>query len=393
MTGASTKGQLAINEIIFYKGIVHKDTVLHNDTYMTTPRYPVPQTVTCSSFVDQNTHCYRAFDGDLTAHSAWVSKPIGERDFILATSQWILFDFGQNRYSLPTAMKIVCDNGYPSNPRRCPRTFVLEGSKDNKNFDRLLNVNLIKYHNEYADGGEIFNFVWDTHIGRPNGIICGSCISATATSCALAAYDGTCSSTYCSINGLCAEQPKCPPGSYMQQTFSTAGLPSITCQLCPPGTYGAMGGLNSSMCSGLCQEGYYCQAGSLSATEHECGASYVFCPRGSTAPMLSGAGRKTIGGTNNMTRISDTLCQRGFYCVRGEEYLCPIGVFGDVEGLSSELCVGFCVAGEYCPAGTIKPFICPLGHYCPDGRVAIPCPAGTYGNVVGKNRDSYVLRY
>jgi hypothetical protein len=42
-------------------------------------------------------------------------------------------------------------------------------------------------------------------------------------------------------------------------------------QDCPAGVYGSTGGLNSSSCSGGCQEGYYCPKGSWNATAVPCG--------------------------------------------------------------------------------------------------------------------------
>lgn len=64
----------------------------------------------------------------------------------------------------------------------------------------------------------------------------------------------------------------CPPG-----TYSTGGAGS-GCTPCPPGRYGT-GSSTTSNCSGLCTAGYYCPAGSTTATAMVCPAGY-YCPAG-----------------------------------------------------------------------------------------------------------------
>jgi hypothetical protein len=87
------------------------------------------------------------------------------------------------------------------------------------------------------------------------------------------------------------EQMICPIGTYCNQGIQVA---------CPPGTYGQTIGLSSSACSGLCQIGYYCPAGSISAREK----------------------------------------------------LCPLGRYGNHEGLGSATCSGSCLHPLDCPAGS-----------------------------------------
>ncbi len=48
---------------------------------------------------------------------------------------------------------------------------------------------------------------------------------------------------------------------------------------CPAGKYGNITGLSSAACSGDCDGGYYCPAGSSSATQEECGDESLFCPQ------------------------------------------------------------------------------------------------------------------
>ncbi|CAH1793634.1 unnamed protein product [Owenia fusiformis] len=44
-----------------------------------------------------------------------------------------------------------------------------------------------------------------------------------------------------------------------------------------------------------------------------------------------------------------------------------------------EYTAGKCLAGYYCPTGSLIPLQCPQGHYCPEGStVLITCPSGHY---------------
>ena len=121
--------------------------------------------------------------------------------------------------------------------------------------------------------------------------------------------------------------------------------------------------------------------------------------------------------------VDVTSCPRGNYCKNNVQTLCPAGTYGNTLGLSTPLCSGLCVAGFYCPEGTINYVlnrcgsvdkycpqgsatpqtapegyyttpetgnvmtrtgieICPLGHYC-TGGVKYECPAGSYGSSEG----------
>lgn len=106
-TGGLAGGALMLNEIEFFQGILSQEQ--HPVVKMTTPRFPAPQMVTCSSFLDQDHHCYKAFDGDLSSHSAWVTQGVGSRRTALSAAQWVVFDFGEGRGVSPTAMRLLCD--------------------------------------------------------------------------------------------------------------------------------------------------------------------------------------------------------------------------------------------------------------------------------------------
>eukprot|EP01041_Mallomonas_annulata_P008562 gene8562-17664_t len=384
-TGGYDGGMLVINEIQFYEGVLSQRQVPVDNMFMRTPRSPSPQIVTCSTFLDQERHCFRAFDGDISSKSSWRTRPVGSFRYTLAEPQWILLDLGLGKSIIPTAMRIICDAEHEVSPRGCPRTFTLQGSRDNIKYDVLTSVDMSEYSNEYSHGGRSFPFFWESPMGRPKGVRCGSCDSGPLFSCAKDAYDGTCASTYCGIEGKCGLEPLCPVGQYKGHPLTTEGsaLSVFSCNLCPPGKFGATEGLNSSLCSGDCESGYYCLAGSTSPRQHECGGPGMFCPGGAGSPVSAGAGRRTVGGSSNTTRTSDELCERGHYCVQGEQFMCPIGYYGDVRGLSTATCTGLCIAGEYCPPGSVKPSICPKGHFCPDGKTRVACPAGLYGGRTG----------
>jgi len=56
------------------------------------------------------------------------------------------------------------------------------------------------------------------------------------------------------------------------------------------GSYTDVQGTTEAACMGLCERGYYCEAGSTSARQFACGGPDRFCPRGSAAPSAVTAG-------------------------------------------------------------------------------------------------------
>jgi hypothetical protein len=260
----------------------------------------------------------------------------------------------------------------------------------------------------------------------------------------------------CQPGDYCPEmsvQPTpCPPGHFCPD--------GITRMVCPPGRYGATPGLRNSACSGFCDAGYYCDAAStskrqqkcpagrygatrglrdsdcsgeclaghfcpdahsnLNVTSEECGSALVYCPRGSALPVTVQKGYYSVGGADER-RVTEKVCERGFFCVRGERYPCPAGTYGDTEALAYDfspyeisdtfICSGFVRPGYYslqnstsmyqnkCPAGRYGrsqgqadsncTAVCPEGHYCPAGStLPTMCPAGTFGNVTGLTSSS-----
>ena len=130
---------------------------------------------------------------------------------------------------------------------------------------------------------------------------------------------------------------------------------------CPPGRFGNSTILDNSNCSGLCEAGYECLAGSITSR---------------------GAPHGRDGG--------DRLCPQGYYCGIGTGdatlYPCLAGKYGTSLGLSNPECDGNCAAGFYCPEGSSsrKQIVCPPGSYCQEGSPSpVLCPEGTYGSIEG----------
>lgn len=92
--------------------------------------------------------------------------------------------------------------------------------------------------------------------------------------------------------------------------------------------------LNSS-CNGFCEEGYFCEAGSVSPTQSQCGDANHFCPRGSASPHQVDEGYYSIGGFTSSTRTLQKKCEPGFWCKDGVKSLCEPGYFGQDFGLVS----------------------------------------------------------
>ena len=137
---------------------------------------------------------------------------------------------------------------------------------------------------------------------------------------------------YFSKNGM-TEQEICPLGHYCVDGVS---------RKCPVGTFGNTTGLSTKNCSGCCQDGYtcpegstlatqvpceagtystngieckpcargyYCNAGSNSPTQYECGGEFVYCPAGSAAPINVPLGFYSTGGESPMTRQNAVSCK------------------------------------------------------------------------------------
>jgi protocatechuate 3,4-dioxygenase beta subunit len=412
-------GLLEINEIRFYEGVIGQRELPNHHMKMSGPLTPAPQRVTCSSVRDVLHPCYKAFDGSDQGNSSWMNYPAGSSPDIqsdgthsgqtLGTPQWILMDFGAGKDILPTALKIVCGASYGDAPRGCPRAFTLLGSRDNKRFDTLYSEDLVDYTDEYSDGGKRFTFYWETSQGRLNGHKCGSCDIGPAFKCAHNGYDMSCASKYCSMGGYCGKLPTCPAGQYLHYSYKSHGHPIVACAYCAAGRYGARTNMYSNYCSGKCQAGYYCPAGSTSPTQRECGGIDVFCPEGSGAPTPASSGRHTVyevndttHGITGLTPIDLTVNGSTYYYrqpnwLSSQEYnnyqTIPSYYYYVLNNDTSEGPHNITVSNvtyAYVDDGgnhlhiTTRTYdvLCRYGHYCSKGE-QIQCPLGTYGDRLG----------
>ncbi len=213
--------------------------------------------------------------------------------------------------------------------------------------------------------------------------------------------------------GKCSGFRPCERGNYCQNEKRF---------LCPPGTFGNITGLRNSTCSGRCEAGYYCPAGSVSARENMCHTQLgtvmppavgvpavhtvpfnattsalgsVYCPEGSGAPFPVPAGYYSVtedGSDDDFTigklslRAAIVKCPKGWYCPgpgSGLRLHCPGGTYGETEGLSSSECTAKCPAGYYCPSGSADFNSRPCGTspewYCPKGSERrLPTEQGYY---------------
>jgi len=436
--GSKQQSSLTLNEIEFFEGVLSQLQNPLDGFKMKTPRTPSPQMVTCSTFLSQDRHCYKAFDGDASSSSAWVSQPVGSRRHQLAQPQWVTFDFGLGRGVRPTAMRLVCNHQNAATataataaaegegPTGCPMTFQLLGSADNVKFDLLYQDDLYDYvtssntasslstssQTPYGEEGKMFYFAFDTVRGRILGQRCGSCTSGPAFTCNLDAYDATCNSRYCGSNGLCQKEPLCPAGEYMKYGFKGFNQPAFQCEQCGAGRYGAVAGLRSSACSGGCARGYYCPPGSTSPTQFACGAVVADDGLGSaTAASAPFAGQPAgpafdAGASSGMLGAAVLDLSRRWrgasaYCPEGssrpitaaagrrtinaaeEDALHARNVSLTAEAAAEEVDVEALVDDS--PLGRFTrtaQVVCARGHYCRDG-VQTPCPAGSFGNTTG----------
>ncbi|MCQ2957481.1 MAG: hypothetical protein MJ180_01110 [Candidatus Gastranaerophilales bacterium] len=167
---------------------------------------------------------------------------------------------------------------------------------------------------------------------------------------------------------------------------------------CPCGNYGSIVGLSVAACSGKCQAGYNCPAGSTSATQNKCSGQQL-CKEGicqietCQLPMIPDVNHTACicGLSPNEVPAgkyfkADTCeyvtCPAGHYCPGSNPdanpdpkpdpnyptgvIYCPCGTFGQTTGLATYACSGQCPIGYYCPQGTSNPqaHICHAGQSC-----------------------------
>jgi hypothetical protein len=196
----------------------------------------------------------------------------------------------------------------------------------------------------------------------------------------------------------------CPIGTFSNRS----GLSNISqCVPCLPGHFCAAAGL--SYPSGLCAGGFYCSIGASSASpnpDSQVGGSCTqgfHCPIGSPAPVAC-----TSGTSCNGYRLvaPSGVCQAGFFCQAGFSdiatgtrcpagYYCPeattlplpclSGTFSNTTGLSVATDCTPCPSGLVCSGVALKTpnIVCTPGYFCPP-RSEVPnhgdniCQRGHY---------------
>eukprot|EP01135_Chromosphaera_perkinsii_P006890 Nk52_evm45s621 gene=Nk52_evmTU45s621 len=186
------------------------------------------------------------------------------------------------------------------------------------------------------------------------------------------AVDGPCQAGwYCPAGSKSATPSgkQCQPGHYCPEGSATQ-LP------CDPGFY--CQGTLQSVKTGQCTAGYFCSGGASTPAPTD-GTTGNICPAGSYCPANSGAPTpcavgKFISSTGSIASNQCVDCTAGSYC--------------STQGLANP--TGLCDAGYYCPKGqqlkNPPTSLCPQGHKCPVGSpAAVRCSAGTYQDESGQS--------
>merc|ERR1712185_318325 len=120
------------------------------------------------------------------------------------------------------------------------------------------------------------------------------------------------------------------------------------------------------MCSGECAQGYFCEAGSVSAKA-------AACAEGSYG-----------GSTGLMAQADCTTCPEGHACSEGSDAPEPCSP-GSVASSPGRGECAKCDAGSFMKeVGQTACIECPAGSFCAEGAAAaLPCPGGTFGGSEG----------
>lgn len=142
--------------------------------------------------------------------------------------------------------------------------------------------------------------------------------------------------------------------------------------------------------------GYYCPSGSVTETEIICPEA-MYCAEGSPAPVKCPAGNYT----DQEGAASCDPCPPSYYCIPElivEGMYIHVPIYGRTYILTSPRCdacirdLNVVTTTQVLFSGDASTALhdCPLGHYCPEGtgHNPIPCPSGTYSDVLGLGAES-----
>ena len=248
---------------------------------------------------------------------------------------------------------------------------------------------------------------------RMYSVGCGGASRGQCPRCPAGRYNDVAVANWSSVG---AEACKvCPVGSFCLDgdrfgaplgTFAAApGSERAT--NCPAGRFGNVTHASSANCSGACERGFMCPAGSVKADAQACGRASRFCPAGSGIPEEVRLGYYSVGkrGENAYGaehQVGQRMCEGGYRCPAGIRTPCKIG-FRCPPGAVNELPCGsvdvFCTArsanstpvsvGFFSTPVTVSETqrssetICPRGFRCEAGR-RIACSRGSYQDEAGQ---------
>ena len=182
---------------------------------------------------------------------------------------------------------------------------------------------------------------------------------------------------YCPPGTTSSTDNKCPAGTYTDRTDL---WDSSQCSLCPSGYYCEEGKTSADWI--ICPTGYYCPPGTGSSTQYPCPTGTIGASTGYKSETE--CQNCTAGGGCSSGSSSSVTCNPGFYCPAGtttaspEEYKAPAGSYIDASGATSQYDNKPCGLGQYCPIGSTGPTPCAAGTYSDILRASscTTCPAG-----------------
>lgn len=188
----------------------------------------------------------------------------------------------------------------------------------------------------------------------------------------MGATDGDCTAGYfCEAGSVSATAVRC----YDDHYCPTGTLSMIPCS---PGDYTPSTG--SATCSN-CPNGKFCRG---TSTTNDCPNGY-YCYDDRKFPCPAGTWMESQSGQSSSTHcltcpagsaciaVNDNVdCVAGFYCRAGAQTPRPNSWYYELGGM--------CRPGYYCLTGATGETACPQGYYCPNyaSNVQIQCPSGYY---------------
>ncbi|CDW71824.1 gcc2 and gcc3 domain-containing protein [Stylonychia lemnae] len=186
----------------------------------------------------------------------------------------------------------------------------------------------------------------------------------------------------------------CPEGNYTDKKGTT------NCSRCMNGFYCIKGSTTPKPTDGtmgrLCDANHYC----ISGLEYKCSSFSYQNIKGQSSCQSCPIGYN-CNVSYNLGQADPPLCEKGYFCNKGYQEICPIGTYGNSVGLEYDHQCTPCPTGYYCKNGRYDinqtcdaGFFCKSGaksnndtnNYCPAGfyceqsatQMPIKCPNGTF---------------